>query len=112
MKLFLTYWPDGSLSIISARSYEELYWNADLESDPHAAKFLCIKNLHLTSDSNTSPFLVDFDCHVPWMDKDAKWFEITVSFINFTTPLGKEWCWDYIRKADNPKLSFPCFSEN
>jgi hypothetical protein len=54
--LYVAEWPDGTISIVSAESKNDLFWKLDEEGDPTGAKISKIKidkdncDIHITTD--------------------------------------------------------------
>ncbi len=102
MKILFTYWPNGSLSIISATSYEQLFWTADEEGNPHDAIFACCPAIHLTSENGDGSFIMDWEwlAHIKEAAK-LKWFRFAPGWDGHATP-DVPWDWAAVEKAENP----------
>ena len=64
-KLYIAEWPDGTITILSAKNKQKLFWALDEESDPYAAKITELDfedHIHIRTNSKSDiKWSVDWD---------------------------------------------------
>ena len=79
MKIFIIYWPDKSLSIVSATSFHDLFWLADLEGNPMEALFLHQPWVRLESRSSKGVFRAEGELMEAIKSPEREWVIFTDS---------------------------------
>lgn len=55
-KLYIAEWPDGTITILSAKNKKELFWKLDEESDPYSTKITEVnfdEDIHIRTHSES-----------------------------------------------------------
>ena len=63
MKTYLAKWPDGTISVLQAKTLVDLFWDLDAEADPAEAKvFELPKRFHIATCIVNNEIQVDEMC--------------------------------------------------